>query len=93
MQGKGLLQVTKLGGCLGAVVVDLVDAVVEPGADVGVEGLQRVVECGVELRHLVAAGREDALVRGQLQVLALAVGGLPLPAHVDLIGHCRRAEE
>ncbi|MNC60366.1 hypothetical protein D3C75_1102380 [compost metagenome] len=85
MQGKGLLQVTKLGGCLGAVVVDLVDAVVEPGADVGVEGLQRIVEGGVEQGHLMTAGRDDALIRAQLQMLELAVGGLPLPAEVDLL--------
>ncbi|MNG85062.1 hypothetical protein D3C76_823160 [compost metagenome] len=74
MQGEGLLQIAKLGRRLRAVLVDLVDAVVEPGADVGVEGLQRIVEGGIEQRHLVAAGREDPLVRAQLQVLALTVG-------------------
>ncbi|MNH12114.1 hypothetical protein D3C79_716490 [compost metagenome] len=86
VQGEGLLQVAKLGGGLRAALVDLVDAVVEPRADVGVEGLQRIVEGGVEQGHLMTAGRDDALIRAQLQMLELAVGGLPLPAEVDLLG-------
>ncbi len=56
VQGKGLFQVAELGGRLRAVLVDLVDAVVEARTDVGVECFQREVEGGVELCHLVTAG-------------------------------------
>ena len=86
VQSEGLLQIAKLGGGLRASLIDQVDAVVEPRADVGVEGLQRIVEGGIEQAHLVAAGGDDPLIRVQQQMFLLAVGRLPLPAQGDLVG-------
>ena len=86
VQGEGLLQRAKLGGGLGAVLIDEIDAVVEPGPYVGVQGLQRLGEGGIEQLHLVLARCQGLIIRRQLKVLVLTARRLPLPAHLDLAG-------
>lgn len=81
---EGLFQAEELGGRVGAILVDLAEAVVEPGADIGVQGFYGMIEGSIEQHHLVLALCQGLVIGLQLEMLLLAVGGLPLPVEFDL---------